>query len=424
MSCCGYCASFDKTLHYVSPAHGGWGVIRVAALVPESWLLFVAPFACGRHGALGGIEAGIKDRVFYVFMDERDIVSGDYEALIPDAVGELFDTLGTRPKVLFVFVSCLDDLLGTDNEAIIERLSASYPDVAFRTCHMNPVSMDTPNPPGVTLLDTMYGLLQKPTVRTTDGRRIVMLAGNNAALNGDCELSSLLAEKGIRLRHIGECRSFAEFQELGGSALNLLLRPAAQKACRSLETRLGIPYLESWVTYDPDDVARWYRTLEEKLGTGPLGWESAYEEAQRAVAQTLLAVGSVPIAIDYQAVLLPFSLARMLLSHGFSVCHIAAKECPAIDAENKRWITEHHPDVQTLNALHPDMVRFALRGTDCICIGFDCSYMTGSTKTVNLMEDEGLFGFAGICTLMKKIRDAAVSETDLRTVIREAKLVI
>ncbi|MBQ7784266.1 MAG: hypothetical protein IJ368_09875, partial [Oscillospiraceae bacterium] len=45
-------------LHYVSAAHGGWGVVRIAALVPESHQLFVCPFACGRHGALGGAVNG------------------------------------------------------------------------------------------------------------------------------------------------------------------------------------------------------------------------------------------------------------------------------------------------------------------------------------------------------------------------------
>ena len=85
------CCDFKNTLHYVSPAHGGWGVIRIAALVPESHQLFVSPFACGRHGALGGALNGIKDEVSYVYIDESDIVSGGYEELIPNAVDEMFE---------------------------------------------------------------------------------------------------------------------------------------------------------------------------------------------------------------------------------------------------------------------------------------------------------------------------------------------
>ena len=125
MNCC--CGSLGKTLHYVSPAHGGWGVVRIAALVPESYQLFVAPFACGRHGALGGILNGIKDRISYLFIDESDIVSGGYEDLIPEAVEELLASLEKRPKVLMIFVSCLDDLLGTDHVSLNQRLSERFP---------------------------------------------------------------------------------------------------------------------------------------------------------------------------------------------------------------------------------------------------------------------------------------------------------
>ena len=54
-------------------------------LVPESYQLFVCPFACGRHGAIGAIKQGLKDRLSYLYIDETDIVSGSYEELIVEA---------------------------------------------------------------------------------------------------------------------------------------------------------------------------------------------------------------------------------------------------------------------------------------------------------------------------------------------------
>ena len=42
------------SLHYVSASHGGWGIVRMAALVPEAHLLFVYVLpACGRHNVVG-----------------------------------------------------------------------------------------------------------------------------------------------------------------------------------------------------------------------------------------------------------------------------------------------------------------------------------------------------------------------------------
>lgn len=74
------------SLHYVSASHGGWGIVRMAALVPEAHLLFVCPSACGRHNAVGASVAGIKHRVSYLFLTEADIVSGDFEQMIVDNV--------------------------------------------------------------------------------------------------------------------------------------------------------------------------------------------------------------------------------------------------------------------------------------------------------------------------------------------------
>ena len=136
------------SLHYVSASHGGWGIVRMAALVPEAHLLFVCPSACGRHNAVGASVAGIKHRVSYLFLTEADIVSGDFEQMIVDNVDILFEALPKKPRALLIFTSCLDDLLGTDHEPILAELTRRNPDVKFRHCTMNPISLDSKLPPG------------------------------------------------------------------------------------------------------------------------------------------------------------------------------------------------------------------------------------------------------------------------------------
>ena len=155
---------FEKTLFYSSPAHGGWGVLKIAQLVPESYQLFVSPAACGRHGALAACLDGRKSRVSYLYLKEENIVSGDYEHILINAVHEILEYLKKRnrtPKVLSIFVSCIDDLLGTDHEALIDELSEIYPDMRFVFCHMNPTSTDTGVPPLVNIQNKNYSLLDR-----------------------------------------------------------------------------------------------------------------------------------------------------------------------------------------------------------------------------------------------------------------------
>ena len=113
-------------------------------------------------GRLAPTCRGGNSGVSYLYLEEDDIVSGGYEELIADAAIELLEHLehaGKLPKVLMIFVSCIDDLLGTDHEAIVQTLSEKRPDVRFTFCHMNPISMDTNVPPPVNIQNKIYSTL-------------------------------------------------------------------------------------------------------------------------------------------------------------------------------------------------------------------------------------------------------------------------
>lgn len=133
---------FENTLCYTAPSHGDWGIVRIAALVPEVHLLFVSPSACGRHGALGALQHGFKDRVSYLAITREDIIAG-YDGLVEEAVAELLRRKKPTPRAIMIFVSCLDDLIGTDLDSLCLRLHAAHPETEFRPAHMNPITLDS-----------------------------------------------------------------------------------------------------------------------------------------------------------------------------------------------------------------------------------------------------------------------------------------
>ncbi len=413
------CCEFKNTLHYVSPAHGGWGVIRIAALVPESHQLFISPFACGRHGALGGAVNGIKEKVSYVYIDESDIVSGGYEDLIPEAVDELFEFMDKRPRVLLLFVSCLDDLLGTDHAELNRILSEKYPDVIFRSCHMNPISLDTKFPPGVTLQNNIYSLLEKSDERNM----AVNLIGNNSPVDRRCEFYKIMAENGYGVRHITDSDKFDDFLSMSKSRLNIVLSPVAEYASREMEKKLGIEALRAYNTYDIDEIKRFYATLQDILGIEAKTDE--YEQmAKESVNKALGIIQDYPIAIDYQAVKKPFTLAKALIEYGFNVGFIMTDEPKTIENEAYEFIRNTQKQVRIVNAVHPDLVKFENRDRQYLCIGFDCGYATGSDKVVDIMDDEYLFGFYGLIALMERMTDAYENNGDIKEMIKEAGLII
>ncbi|MEE1071085.1 MAG: nitrogenase component 1, partial [Cellulosilyticum sp.] len=252
---------FNSTVHYCSPAHGGWGVVRVAMLVPESYQLFVCPSACGRHGALGAIEHGNKERLSYLYIDEADIVSGSYEDLILEGVDALLEALEEMPKAMFIFVSCLDDLLGTDHVAILDVLNKKYP-IKFQVGHMNPITNGSKTPPPVTLQRKMYELVEGQGEKA----ETLNLLGNFVPLEENNELFDVLSQLGIKeIKHISEQKTFKAFEEMGESKYSLVLRPEAKVAAEDMKRHNKIDYRFLPVSYDMEVIAEQYKEIIEMI---------------------------------------------------------------------------------------------------------------------------------------------------------------
>ena len=417
MSCS---CKFGETLRYVSPGHGGWGLVRIGALIPESYLLFVSPFACGRHGALGGVLNGIKDKASFLYIDEADIVSGGYEDLIPEAVEELLDFLEKRPKVILIFVTCIDDLLGTDHIQLNQRLSKRFPDVKFMSCHMNPINENMKLTPAICMQRDLYSLLEK----TEDNVNAINFIGNHSAVSRDCELYEIAERNGYQMRHISDFARFEDYLTMAQSKYNLVLSPIANVAAEQMQEKLGIGYQLAYNTYDLDEIRAFYQTLAETLGL-EIDVRPYEARARQKLKEAAALIGDYPIAIDYQAVKKPFTLARVLLEYGFNVEFMLIDAVKKIERADYEYIVANHKNIEIVNAIHPDMIKHAYRGRkNYLCIGFDCAYATGSDKVLGILNDEFLFGYYGVEKLMTDLMDTFVKETDVEEMIAEARLII
>lgn len=414
-----------STLHYTSPAHGGWGVVRLGMLVPESYQLFVCPFACGRHGALGAIGHGLKDRLSYLYIDESDIVSGGYEDLIPEAVAELLDTLEKRPKVLMIFVSCLDDLLGTDHESILEVLREQHEDVRFTFCHMNPITLDMDNPPPVNIRRKMYGLLEPRESKKSQ----VNLIGNPVQIRPESELFGFLQALGVeQVNHIAQFETFEAYQHMAAAKWNLVVAPPAVKAAMDMKARLNIDFELVYTNYREEDILNTYKRLMEKLADKEevkFDLEQYQRKARQAVREAREAVGDRPVFIDYTAVVFPFAAARALCEAGFYVAGIFAQTAQGAEKEHADWIHEHMPEIQVLNPIAHDIpTKIGTFPKDSLAIGFEAAYITRARHVYGLVNNEGNFGFDGLVRLMEGIVHGVQREEDLETLIKNYGLVI
>ncbi|MGL5434857.1 MAG: nitrogenase component 1 [Lachnospiraceae bacterium] len=411
------------TLHYSSPGHGDWGVVRIGMLAPESCQLFVCPSACGRHGAIGAMKQQLKDRLFYLYVDQKDIISG-YDDLILNAVLEVLEAIDWEPKVFFIFVSCLDDLIGTDREALLEQLDELYPQMKFRFCHMNPISLGSTTPPPVSIQNNLYSLLDEQG--NTDAG--INAIGNLVRTAPSSELYDFLEACGkTPLRHISDYQTMEAYQAMARSSASLVLGAPGRQAAGKLETRLGIPWLFTPITYDMEEIARQYRQISAFLTgseTVSFSFEDARIRAEKAIAEAREKLGDIPLIIDASAVCQPFGLARTLLLYGFTVKRVEAQDCMVFDSEHKAWLEEHHPELELCKPEEHRAVLFDRRAEDTLAIGVEGAYLAGSRHVANLFNDEGMFGYDGICRLMALLIDAADHPVDLKALINNYGLVV
>ncbi|WHH58725.1 nitrogenase component 1 [Petroclostridium sp. X23] len=413
---------FEDTLRYCSPSHGGWGVVRMGMLVPESYQLFVCPFACGRHGAIGAITQGFKDRLSYLYIDETDIVSGGYEQLILEGVEELLDELDFKPKVLMIFVSCLDDLLGTDHDGFLSELRERYQDMRFTLCHMNPITLDSKVPPPVNIQCKIFGLLEKSEEPVC--RQMAAFCGNNVAIDKESEIFAVLSAAGYTdILHISQCKTFSEFQQMSRAALNVVPSPMGAAAAGDVKEVLGIDYVYMPVSYDFEEIDQNYHKILSKAGLS-MDFSHFRYRTQNAISAARTEVGDMPVVIDNSATVRPFTLAKLLLSFGFNVVEIYAQDCKVFEKESYQWLCNNASDIRILQPEHPRAPAVRRHDRECIAIGFEGAYLTGARYVVNLVNDETLYGYHGIEKLMKMIAAASKGTTDLRLLIRQYGLVV
>ena len=422
MTCCD--SVFESSLHYASPAHGGWGVLKAGQLIPESYHLFVSPAACGRHGALAARLEGRNGTVSYYHLTEQSIVSGDYERDIADAVSELLTILtkqNRRPRVLGIFVSCIDDLLGTDLDVLTDELTRDYPDIRFVSCHMNPTTTDTGVPPAVNIQNKIYSVLEPDTKRDNG----VNLIGNLQAIRPESELFPLLRQMGASdVRHISDYERFDDYQFMARSRCNLVLAPFGKYAAEQMQRKLGIPYVMALTAFRPETITQTYQHIAKSIGWECPSLREAEQAACTALRKTADALAGVPVIVDGEAITRPFEFTRALLENGFSVHSVYEQKLKPSDLENYNWLRENYPQIPIRQSLHPKQTVRDPTASECIAIGYSAGYLSGAKHVVDIGGQNGLYGYQGVTELMKLICEASAVETDMRRLLEETVLVI
>lgn len=414
--------------------------------IPESHALYVCPPACARRFAIRAHKNGIASTASFLQLTEADLVSGAYEKQVIEAVGMLLETLPKQPRALQIFVNCVDDFLGTDNDALKHEIESAFPALRVSIAHINPIARDVDNNSIGKMLSGLYSLLEAPEQHDVG----ITTLGSFVPISYESELYAALAEfrdklnfndtpipQGeIPVRHVVTCETFEEYQQLSKSAIVLSLSNSGDRLAETFKDEFGMACVQWHATYSIETVENNYTLLINALVQACLRvFKSVSSDARSivesgtavylffekfkthtAVNYALDALGDMPIYVDSAATFEPYTLALNLLDYGFNVKAVYAFHLKGSRDSARNKLKKAYPKVKIYTdaddfELHNKAAKKSVSAAqgakqEALAIGADCAFITSSKYVLDMYHDEGYFGYNGIQRLMCEMMDA------------------
>lgn len=391
-------ALFPGGLEYNTPARGGWNIVHTGMLVPEAHQIYVCAQGCLRGVILTAAEMYATERLSWITLTEEDMFDGTLESDIIDGVTDLIGKMKQHPPVILLFISCMHLFAGADFESIIAELHSRFPDIHFTDCYMAPTMRKTFTPT-VRMAERLYESL-KPLPRNP---RAAAIIGNDRPTDEHSELIRLFRVNGIRLHDITLCKTYAEYLQIAEAAVAVTYLPTAYKAGENLAEQFGMKHLHLPASFDPDEICGNYRVLCDALQIDLPDFSADLAQAEAALHTAKNTLNGMPVAIDNLAVSQPFSLAKLLIQHGFQVRHIIA-DTVAEDKDAFDWLQQNCPDILIYQDVNVNML-YADSPENVFAIGQKAAYYFHTDRFVNLVANGGYYGIQGIAAIADLITE-------------------
>ncbi len=392
--------SSPASLAYNSPGAMGFGVKRAGLVIPESVMLLVSPGCCGRNSTILSRRSGYSDRMFYLEMDETDLVTGRYLAKIPEAVKEILEVPEKKPKVVVICITCVDALLGTDLERVC-RKAEEETHVHVVPSYMYALMREGTKPPMTAIRASVYSLLESKKKNP----HAVNLLGYFSPLYDDSEIYPMFREAGLtKIREVGRMKTLDEYMEMGEANFNLVLNPEARYAAEELLKRLQMPYIEMTRFYDIRKIRKQYSLLGGALGV-------QFQDSLYTVAATMVLEDfrrkhpDLTFAVGQGVNANPFELAAALISYGYKVSRVFANASEE-DLPYIREIAEASPETRFYTNISPTMMNYVPEGHVDVTLGKDAAWYYPEDPNVPFSSDIQPFGYRGLIRLLSEIGQA------------------
>lgn len=410
-------APFPGGLEFSPPARGTWTIMHLGLLIPETHIVFVCAQCCLRGVAMSAAEAKALDRFSTITVEDRNLLEGDTEEVLVDGIADILSKIPYKPRAVLIYTSCVHEFIGSDLTFSFAELRRRFPDIDFADGYMAPIVRKRITPDAKNRRQVCT-LLKK---RADTDRGVTMIATVRPIASERSDFRSMVERAGLPWRDITSNRTYEEYQALAKSSLFITEAPFGSYGLDWCAKNLGCRTLLLGTPWTPDEIEAENAKLAAALGIEPPDESGIREEALAALARAREALGSRPIAIDFTATARPLSLARLLISSGFTVSAVFADAFIPAEKANFEWLRENAPDL----AFYPtadarmadaaDALRFP-EGT--VAVGQKAAWFAQTPFFVNMVEGDGADGWRAVLSLARELEDATLRPKDLLALIR------
>ncbi|MBR5381610.1 MAG: hypothetical protein IK136_03215 [Oscillospiraceae bacterium] len=408
-----------KEIRYCSPYHGGWDIARMALAIPESHAVFFCPASCARIIALNAAKNGIKPRLSVYGLREDEIVMNDYRDAVVGSIRELLSRPFVRPKVILIFVSCIDSMLATDHEGELRELRAAYPDITFMLMKMDPICQTAKRRQTIFKLhEDIFSLLEP---REKDPRAAAILGGNEWPRDG--YFTEHLRKNGVEAMHIGLCKTLSEFRGMSRASVNVCTMPYGTDAVKLLQKRYETPFVHLTQKADLDLFESGMKSVCDALSIPCPDFDALRQEAVSAVERTAKKIGRIPVYVDSAAFMDPVSWGLFLKRNGLNVKKVYVYAPNAAETPDAQTLKSEFPDVEVRDCGRYDMPDGRTTEVcEAVAIGQESGCFAGAKYTVPLFCDNGHWGWDAVLNVCRLIENAPETAVTAAKMAEEAIL--
>ncbi|MBB5182064.1 nitrogenase component 1 [Catenisphaera adipataccumulans] len=408
-------APFESSLEFTPQTRGTWTIAHTPMLVPGLLEIFVCPEGCLRGVVLSAAEDRLLDRFAMVTVKEEDAVDGDMEKLFYEGVCDILDAMETLPPCVMVFTSCVHHFTAIDLPYVMTHLRKRYPQVDWIENYMNCTMRQSKLHYEEVTARQWYA----PLGNVEKDPDQVDIIGNYFALDPDSEIYSLLSDQ--KIYDLPLCETYAEYKEMAHAKYLIYNMPVAKEAARDLQARNGqipiyIPY-----TWSMKEIEADLDRLADTLGIQRKDFSRQKELAEKALRKTARLLHGRAVQIDYSATPRPLELACLLLEHGMNVTTVYSDAVLPGEQDALQRLRVLAPEMELRAAVHYRCRLWHDLDPDCLAIGQKATYYSGTRHFVNMVANDGLYGYTGIRKLCEQMQDALFYEKDPAMIEIKAK---